>query len=370
MKKLTVILLTLVLVLSFAACGSKKDDSNTTSDDATYEIALVTDVGNIDDRSFNQSAWEGVKAYAEANNISYNYYRPTEDSTASRIETITTAVDNGAKMIVCPGYLFEDAIFEVQDTFTEVAFILIDGTPHSADYSEFKTAANVYCITYQEEQAGFFAGYAAVMDGYRKLGFLGGMAVDPVKRYGIGYVQGAEAAAKELGLAAGEVELKYWYSGSFLADDGIKNKMAGWYTEGTEIIFSCGGKILLSCIAAADEADGKIIGVDVDQSGESDKIVTSAYKNMTSSVEVALQSFYDNGGAWDEAHAGIHDVFGAATNMVGIPTADTAWRFSTFTVDQYNTVYADVVAGIVAVSDDISIEPNDYGTLVTVDVQE
>lgn len=365
MKKLIVILLTLVLVLSFGACGKKEEAPK---EDATYEIALITDVGNIDDKSFNQAAWEGVKAYADANGKSYNYYRPTEDSTASRIESITTAVDKGAKMIVCPGYLFEDAIYEVQDTFADVAFILIDGTPHSADYSDYKTGSNVYCVTYQEEQSGFFAGYAAVMDGYRKLGFLGGMAVDPVKRYGHGYIQGAEAAATELGLAAGDVEIKYWYCGSFDPSDEIKNKMAGWYTEGTEIVFSCGGKIMLSCLAAAEEADGKLIGVDVDQAGESERIVTSAYKNMADSVISALTSYYDNNGAWDEAHAGIHDTFGATQKAVGIPTATESWRMTNFTVEQYEAMYTKVLDGTVTISNDIAAVP--ATTLVTVDVQE
>ena len=369
MKKLTVILLTLVLVLSCVACGGGKDDAET-----GYEIALVTDVGNIDDRSFNQAAYEGMKEYAEKNNKTYSYYRPTEDSTASRIESITSAVENGAKVVICPGYLFEDAVYTTQDQFPEVAFILIDGTPHDSSYADYKTAANTYAITYQEEQSGFFAGYSAVMDGYRELGFLGGMAVPAVVRYGIGYVQGAAQAAQELGLADGEVNIKYWYSGVFSANDEIKNKMSAWYTEGTEIVFSCGGGILDSCIAAAEEGNGKIIGVDVDQSSVSDRIVTSAYKNLAESVILALTSFYNNGGAWDADHAGVDVVLGAAEGTTGIPTDANSWRFTQYTVEQYEAIFQKVLSGEVAVASDTTISPVDYGkygdVVVTVDVQE
>lgn len=206
MRKIWALVLVLVLILSMTtiltACKAKD----------TYELALVTDVGNIDDKSFNEGAWNGVKQYAEANKITYAYYRPSEDSTAARVETIKTAIDKGAKTVVCPGYLFEEAIYEVQDQFPKVNFLLLDGTPHTPDYSTFKTSPNVHCILYQEEQAGYLAGYAAVMDGYTKLGFLGGMAVPAVVRYGYGYIQGADAAAAKLGLAPGSVEIKYWLS--------------------------------------------------------------------------------------------------------------------------------------------------------------
>jgi len=167
-------------------------------------IALVTDVGTIDDESFNQAAWQGVKNYAEANNIEYNYFQPNEDSLEARATSIALAIENGADVIVCPGFLFEETIFAVQDQYPDVAFILLDGTPNH-NYEEFKIADNTFCILYQEEQAGFLAGYAAVMDGYTKLGFLGGMAVPAVVRYGYGFIQGADYAIQVLNGTASDV---------------------------------------------------------------------------------------------------------------------------------------------------------------------
>ncbi len=346
MKKVVAILLVLAMVLAVSAC--KKAE--------TYEIALVTDVGNIDDKSFNQGTWEGVKAYAEANSKSYNYYRPSEDSTEARVETIKTAIDKGAKVVVCPGYLFEDAIYEVQTQYPAVQFLLIDGEPHTADYATYKTESNTHCILYQEEQAGYLAGYAAVMDGYTKLGFLGGMAVPAVIRYGYGFVQGCNDAAKIKGNAA-DLEVKYWYCGGFAPSDDIKTKMSGWYTEGTEIVFSCGGGIYLSCIGAAEEAGAKVIGVDVDQAAESQLIVTSAMKELANSVVLSLTALYANNGTWPADYAGATSHLGAADNCVGLPTAADSWRFSTFTVDEYNTLFEQIKSGAVAISADTEVAP-------------
>ena len=359
MKKFMAIARVVLMALPvFAACSNSE----------TYEIALVTDVGNIDDKSFNEGAWNGVKEYAEANGISYNYYRPSEDTTAARVETITTAVEKGAKVVVCPGYLFEEAIYQVQDMeqYANVQFLLLDGEPHDADYN-YKTGANVHCILYQEEQAGFFAGYAAVMDGYRSLGFLGGMSVPAVQRFGYGFVQGCDAAAEALGLNANDVTIKYWYSGVFTANDDIKTKMSGWYTEGVEVVFACGGGIYLSAVQAATEANGKVIGVDVDQSSESELIITSAMKGLTDSVKIALTDLYANEGKWPEDQAGKTATLGAAQNCVGLPTAEGSWRFNTFTIEQYNELFTKVVNGEIVVSADVSAAP--AVKLVSVDYQ-
>ena len=361
MKKFLTILALIILLsvscLFITGCGSTEE---------TYEIALVTDVGNIDDKSFNQSSWEGVVAFAEKNNISYNYYKPSEDSTTARVETIKTAIETGAKVVVCPGYLFEEAVYEIQNSYPEVQFLLLDGEPHDADYN-YATASNVHCILYQEEQAGYFAGYAAVMDGYTKLGFLGGMDVPAVIRFGYGYVQGANDAAKKLG-NEDEVTVKYWYSGSFVPTDEIKTKMESWYSEGTEVIFACGGGIYLSATSAAEAANAKVIGVDKDQYFESETIITSAMKDLTTSVQLALEDLYSTDDKkWPAELAGKTSVLGAKENCVGLPTADTSWRLTKFTVAEYEALFEDVKNGKVEISNEIDVKPE---VDITVDYQE
>lgn len=340
MKKVIAILLTLALILSFAACAPE-----------TYEIALVTDVGNIDDQSFNQGTWEGVKKFAEANGKTYNYYRPSEDSDEARVEAMKTAVKKGAKVIVCPGYMFGPSITEAQALYPDVMFFGIDLTTF-----DITPTANTTICSYQEEIAGYCAGYAAVKDGLTKLGFCGGMAVPAVVRYGYGFVQGANAAAAELGNAA-DVAIKYWYAGTFAPSDEIKIKMDGWYSDGTEAVFACGGGVFVSVVAAADEANpmGWVIGVDKDQSFISERFLTSAYKELPNTTASFLQKLYDNGGKWPADLAGQQVVLGASTMSVGIPTAETSWRFSTFTVAEYEALYAKILDGSLVI--DGSFDP-------------
>ncbi|MCL2486378.1 MAG: BMP family ABC transporter substrate-binding protein, partial [Oscillospiraceae bacterium] len=181
MKRILCLVLSVMLVLSLAACTD-----GPTVETEKFELALVTDLGTIDDKSFNQGSWEGLVKYAEENEISHKYYQPTEQSDDAYLTAIELAVTGGAKVIVTPGYLFETPIYIAQDRYPEVNFILIDGVPHDADYADFKTGDNAVGILYAEDQAGFLAGYAAVKDGYRKLGFVGGMAVPAVIRFGYG----------------------------------------------------------------------------------------------------------------------------------------------------------------------------------------
>lgn len=310
------------------------ETASTPSEDG-YELALVTDLGTIDDKSFNQGAWEGLKKYAEENNISYKYYQPQEGTTDSYVETIGLAVEGGAKLVVCPGFLFEEPIFIVQDQYPDVHFILLDGEPHNADYSEFKTGANVMPILFQEDQAGFLAGYAAVKDGNTKLGFMGGMAVPAVIRYGYGFVQGADTAAAEDGV---KVDVMYNYTGAFAATPEAQAMAASWYQNGTEVIFGCGGAVGNSVMAAAEEAGTKVIGVDVDQSSESATVITSAMKELSISVYDGVKAFYDGSFPGGET-----SVFSAVNDGVGLPME--ASKFTTFAQADYDALFEKLVNG-------------------------
>lgn len=355
MKKILALILAIVMVTSVIVTGCGGGGSEETTEGGskgTYDIALVTDVGNIDDQSFNQGTWEGVKKYAEDNDVTYAYYRPSEDSTEARIESISTAVSKGAKTIVCPGYLFGEALATVQDDYPDVKFIGIDVTTFdmvNTDGEAVEVGENVALINYQEEQAGYLAGYAAVKDGYTKLGFLGGMAVPAVIRYGYGYVLGADAAAAEMGITD-QIQVKYWYCGGFAPTDDIQTRMSGWYTDGTEVVFSCGGGIYLSAVAAAEAASAKVIGVDVDQSAVSQTIVTSAMKSLSNSTILVLTEF----AAGETSYLGKATNLGAAEDCVGLPTADASWRFSTFTVDEYEMLFDKIQAGDLEISSESS----------------
>ena len=378
MKKFLALVMAGCMALSLAACGgvsaSSAATAESTSTEATAEsssgsktdVAFVTDVGNIDDQSFNQYTWQGVQDFCNANGLNANYYRPTEDSDAARLEQMDNAVNDGAKAIVVAGYLFGTSIAEAQTKYPDVQFLALDvaTTDLSADGSA-QPGTNTALITYKEEQAGYLAGYAAVYDGYKELGFLGGMAVPAVIRYGYGFVQGADAAAKELGV--NDVNIKYWYSGGFAATDEVKNKMDGWYSEGTEVVFACGGPVCQSCDAAAQANGGKMIGVDVDQSGQFDTVITSAMKALANSVNVALTDAMNNGWKFSEAYAGKQTVLGAAEDCVGLPMETS--KFTNFTQEQYDTLYQEIVDGTLVVDDSFDTAVTPAVTNVTVDYQ-
>ena len=119
MKRVLAIALAVMLVaLSLAGCAPAADTG--------AEIALITDKGNIDDKSFNQGAWEGVVAFAEAEGITHTYIKPEEASDAGYLAAIDLAVTGGAKVIVTPGFLFEVSVYEAQTKYPDIKFILLD----------------------------------------------------------------------------------------------------------------------------------------------------------------------------------------------------------------------------------------------------
>ncbi|MDU4862269.1 MAG: BMP family ABC transporter substrate-binding protein [Terrisporobacter othiniensis] len=340
MKKILSILLSCVLGLGLVACSSS---SNETSSEGK-EIAMITDIGTIDDKSFNQGTWEGIEAYAKEHNISHEYYKPTEQSTDAYLAAIELAVKGGAKVVVTPGFLFEEPIYIAQDKYPDVHFILIDGNPHDKDMKDYKTNKNTVGIVFAEEQSGYLAGYAAVKEGYTKLGFMGGMAVPAVTRFGYGFVQGADAAAKELKLD--KVDIKYHYTGGFDATPEVQTLASSWYTDGTEVIFAAGGAVGNSVMSAAESIEGKkVIGVDVDQSSESNTVITSAMKGLSSAVEQTLDAYYNN-----KFPGGQSLVLGADKDGVMLPMETS--KFEKFTKADYDKVYKNLADGKIKLQKD------------------
>ena len=368
-KILSMVLATVMVVGLLAGCSAKSNDvENTEGGEATeasadgYELALITDVGTIDDKSFNQGSWEGVVAYAEENNVTHKYYKPAEKSSEAYLASIDLAIKGGAKVIVCPGFLFEEPIYEAQGKYPDTTFILIDGAPHPGDYN-ISIADNTLSIFYAEEQAGYLAGYAAVEEGYTKLGFMGGIAVPAVIRFGYGYIQGADQAAKDLGVA--DVSVKYTYVGNFDATPENMAKAAAWFNEGVEVIFACGGAVGNSVMKAAETAGCKVIGVDVDQSGESDTVMTSAMKNLQKSVYDALADFY--AGSFP---GGQSLVLNASNEGIQLPMESS--RFETFNQEMYDEIYTGLADGSIPVENDtVGESPNDVSVeIVTVESVE
>ena len=402
-KKLLALLLCLAMVFGLAACGNsnKPADSQTpapgtntetpapetetpgeteadpdaiedsmTSADSKYQVAFVTDVGQLKDKSFNQGTFDGVKLYAAANGLSYKYYQPANGSEATdddRYDAMKAAVEGGADVVVCAGYLQEAALRKAAIEYPETPFVFIDGYPIQEQATEYDAAGNalpndspvltnVAGVAFQEQQAGYLAGYAAVKDGFTKLGFSGGGGgTNPACcRFGYGYVQGANAAALEKGVTV-DMNYSWQYGSNFSASTDLQTMINGWYVNGTEIVFACGGSMFQSIVAAASANDGYVIGVDVDQSGESEYVVTSAMKGLADAVQWAVAKVYD--GTFDTI-GGQQTSLGVADNAVQLPTGADSWRFETFTVEEYESLYQQMVDGTLVVDDDYTVMDN------------
>ncbi len=387
MKKILALVLALCMVFALCACGNTPADGNKPAEESkapeaaesstpaapeapAYKVAMITDYGDITDQSFNQTTYEGCKEFCEANGVDFKYYKPAGDSTAERVAMVDAAVADGYNVVVMPGYAFGETITQVADLYPDVKFIALDVS--QGDLGDYQLPENVTCAVYQEELCGYMAGYAAVKLGYTKLGFLGGMAVPAVVRYGYGFVQGADAAATELGA---DVTLNYVYGNQFSGDADITAYMDTWYANGTEVVFACGGGIYNSAAEAAAKVGGKVIGVDVDQAAIIDAYaegmtVTSAMKGLAPTVKAILGELILNDN-WAQ-YAGQINTLGLVSgtdveaNYVQIPYESTQWS-DTFTKDDYAALVAAMFDGTITVSNDTETEPTVQ--TITVDYQ-
>ena len=384
MKKILAMLLALVMVMGLVACGNDAPETTAPAEstpettapaestpetttfaisDVEYKIAMITDYGDITDPSFNQTTYEACKAFADENGIDFTYYKPAGDSTAERVAMVDAAVVDGYNVIVMPGFAFGETLAEVADIYPEIKFVALDVAEGEGG---FTATENVFSAVYQEQLSGYMAGYAAVKLGYKHLGYLGGMAVPAVQRFGYGFLQGVDAAAKELSIVD-QVKVEYVYGNQFYGDADITAVMDTWYGEkGVEVVFACGGGIFTSAAEAAAKVEGaKVIGVDTDQAPVIDGLygegltVTSALKGLAPTVKTVLSAIVleDN---W-AAYAGKIESLGLVSadpeaNYVQLPMESTQWNDG-FTQEDYKALVAGMFDGTVAVSGDIAEFP-------------
>ncbi|MGM9589748.1 MAG: BMP family ABC transporter substrate-binding protein [Faecousia sp.] len=380
MKKILALLLVVAMALSLAACGASNAPAAEAPAASEYKVAMVTDYGDITDQSFNQTTWEAVVKFGQDNAVETKYYKPTTNDTAGRVASVELAIAEGYNVIVMPGYAFGGTVAEISGNYPEIKFIALDVSagdlletavalkgetydynPDNWNLTDYVYMDNVYCAIYQEELSGYMAGYAAVKLGYTKLGFLGGMAVPAVMRFGYGYVQGVDAAAKELGIT---VDMKYAYGNQFFGDADITAVMDTWYADGTEIVFACGGGIYTSAAEAAKKVGAKVIGVDTDQSPIIDGMygegmtITSAMKGLAPTTIDTLTDVVING-KWAD-YAGKIVSLGLVSEE---PTANyvqlapTTQFGDAFTEADYAAMVKGMFEGAITVSNDISAEP-------------
>ena len=360
MKKFLSLFLSLTLLLALTACkaaeaasGAQQEQRTVTAptDDATFvyqpedptvtpaggeTIALVTGASGTESGA-DAMLWQGVQTFASA----YGYTATTQtaegDSSADAETALRTAAESGAKLVICRGDAAATALYRIQENYPDVHYLLFDDEPHNDDYSAYKTANLVHCVLFQEEQAGYLAGYAAVIDGYTSLGFVGAREIPGIVRYGTGLLQGAEAAAEQQGET---VNLKFWFADTYDENDAVTQRMADWYNGGVSLIFVSGGTLYKCAAQAAEQTGGKVMAGDTNVTALSDSVLASAVKCYNAAVQRQLYEFF-TAGSWSTQNAGQTERVGITNAEVALES-DTSWRLDVFTLDDYRSLYEDL----------------------------
>jgi len=357
LKIVSLLALAVGLTLFIVACGGNGDNGGTPAANGGGTQPATTPTPNnqaeglsiflishspppastLDDGSFNEGAATGIRRFLASNPGTYQFMQPHAATDEARLDIFADAIAAGADVLVLPGFHFASSVYQAQTLFPNTYFIVLDTGPTGAP------ASNLVGVLYAEQESGFLAGYASVMEGFRELGFIGGVAVPAVIRFGLGFLQGAEHAAASLGLPAGSVNINYMYAGGFGAAPEHTVTASAWYVGGTEVIFVAAGAVGFSVMHAAEEAPGRwVIGVDVDQSGDSDTVLTSATKALDNSVYALLGEIRDG-----TFRGGNVITFDAASDGVALPMATS--RFQNFTEAQYTAIFNQLASGAIRV---------------------
>ena len=358
--------------LGMILCTGCGPVSRYTEADGPVRVALVVDMGGIDDKGFNQKTFEACKEFCEANSLPFTYFIPDKAIRYSYRNVFDAAVASGFNVLVACGNQYAQTLAEMSLKYPEVKFIGIDmdssnvlsqtlgnkydGDPSHYEIGRYLRAENTYLMTYREDIAGYLAGYAAVYMGYESLGYIGGIEIPAVMRYGYGFLQGIRDAAEELG-NTDRILVRYAYAGQFTPAAEITAAMETWYQNGTQVVFSCGGGIYSSVAEAGAKSRAKIIGVDLDQKEQLDAYldgmtVTSALKKLDASVQFALQTIVD--GDWEKKAGGRQEKLGIVTaedpelNYVGLPEETTQWN-ERFGVKEYRELLRHILDGSLTV---------------------
>lgn len=364
-RRLLCLLLVLAFVLAMAGCGTSASSSSTAqnqeqvlTDDALYELTAEKVSQPLDgagsmialavgaegtDAGAGAAIWRGVQTFCSNFNYSAQQFAAAENSLDSAKAALNNAAQSGAALVVCYGTNMAAALYEVQDNYPTVSYLMIGDEPHSADYTNYRTSANVHCILFREEQAAYLAGYAAVREGNTSMAVLGGEPLPSTVRYATGFVQGAEAAAESMGV---QVYIRIWYSSMTASSDELTDYVHGWYDEGFQAVMAATPELVDSCIQAAESSGREVIATGWDCTAQSSAVLTSAVNSYSTVTQNTLYGFLSEG-SWDQNDAGLTATLGTESNAVGLALQD--WRMKEFTGEEYRELYQGLASGTVKV---------------------
>ena len=326
-----------VVAFAFAAVlgGCANEEEALPEENVKYEIALVTDDSLVMDGGHSETAWNAITEFGGTHGISHKYYKAAEQTDAAFEEAIRDAINKGAKIVIVDNNSIANAVYEMQEVYPEIKFVMLDAYPYDPDNGDILITQNTVAADFDSAQAGYLAGYAAVIDGSTELGFIGQSGAEDIKAFGYGYVMGAERAAGEVGA---EVTMDYKYCENASDRDAVYKQAAGMYDNGAQVIFAAGSRIQQTVIEAAEAKDGKVIGSETDQSVKSDKVITSAIYNIRGALKEILGDYTE-----DSFRGGEVIEYNAHNEGINLELKNN--KLSNLTVDQYKEIYDNLASG-------------------------
>lgn len=326
--------LTLILLLA-GGCGAQTE---------TLRYALVTGQRGAKAEKALTQLESGMEDFAGAQGLKARTFASEKETVASYGDEISQAVQEGASVILANGEAMGKAVYTAQNEHRKTKFLLFGAEPSSEDGTKTKIRKNTLSILFSPEQEGYLAGYAAVKEGWQRIGFLAGPRTQDAERYYRGLVQGAEYAAGMLGLEEESVEIRFEFAGTGKLTPVRTEEALLWYEEGTEAILPYGEQIERAVLIAAEEAGGYVIGANRDLTGESSRVLFSVSPDYARAAKAALE-FYEDG-----FRGGSAVYYGMKERAIRL-NADFS-DFDSFTQDDYNSVLNSVGTGTLTVSTD------------------
>lgn len=358
MKRVIALFLSLMMLLSLAACVPGVEEQSTDAvpftvpmDDASYVYQAPQDAtplpgGAVVALAAESSAlesgadallWKGVQTFASTFGYTAQSYTYGDGGADTAEDALREAAESGAALVVCHGEEMALALYQIQANYPGVHYLLFDDEPHNEDYTAYTTDASVHCVLFQEEQAGYLAGYASVMEGYTALGFVGTEEEPPVVRYFTGFLQGAEQAAEQQGE---EVSVRVWYTGNLSDGDLVTSRMVEWFDNGTGVILANGGDLVRRTLDAANQTGGRVFATDWDQNALSERVLGSAVKCYNAAVQRRLYAFFSGNSTWGQNAAGQTEKIGYTDGSVAL--AGATWSFGSFSQRAYEQLYEEL----------------------------
>lgn len=338
--------LTLALL---CACEPAEPDVTPTPGAFAPNIALITGTKEIEVDNDLNAVWEGILNCGETNNIPAQAFRSAADTTEEYQRQIEQAIISGCNVVICQGDRFGAALLAEAKVHPEVRFIGMDVSVENA------LPANVHTVWFRQEQAGYLAGYGAVMDGFRHLAVLIAENTQEYKSYAFGFIQGAGDAAKIL---EKPVDIRSAYATMWGTRAEILARLGRWFDDDVELAMLAidDEQLTEDCAGVAVEKMGYLVGINNDKSylasyQEYNPFMTSAIKGLHEATDATLDRMIATDD-WEQIMAGKTAFYGLENgSYLSLPDNEALWLFQGFTLEHYEEIKTKISEGSIVVKD-------------------